>query len=319
MAESGIKCQSNAREIDMEQKSFHCIDECPNRDSNDGNCMHVGTDGEKMQCVDEWAEDKYYYLERYLNATYAPRDMYSKKGNAVYIDLFSGPGMCRIRMKKDEILGGVLRAVTRNKAPFNRIVLNDLSEANCQALAKRVKQAEVYNKAAEEITSLIVNDLVRTNFKYHFVYLDPFAPSQLPFSIIRELAQLKHLDVMIHFPIGPIRRNYKQWLTEKDTVLDSFLGTARWREMLIGFPSHLVANVLISLYLDQLKSVGFPTEGLGILGSEGQEYLSTSIAKVKNSRSVVLYYLILASKHKLAAKIWKSILKYDAGGQQSIL
>lgn len=302
----------------MAEAVYECQDECPLK-GPDGNCYHRGDDGDVVQCVDDWAEDKYYYLERYLKASRAARGKYSTNGNAVYVDLFAGPGKCRLKRKKIEIAGGALRAKTLEEAPFNRFIVNDISADNCRALKKRVPGAEIHNEDAKIAVETITNDLLKANYKYHFVFLDPFAPKVLPFSILRRLSELQHLDIMLHFPIGAIRRNYKQSLKAERTVIDNFLGTDKWRAEVKGKPESHADNAIVSLYLEQLMSLGFPSEGLGIIDATGKGYLSTTVAEIKNSKSVVLYYLILASKHPLAAKIWHSTLKYDAAGQTRLL
>lgn len=302
----------------MTEAVYECQDDCPLKD-RDSNCYYRGDDGEVVQCVDDWAEEKYYYLERYLIASREARNKFSVNGNAVYADLFAGPGICRIKRRKIEIAGGALRARTLQEAPFNRFILNDISSDNYRALKKRLPGAEAYNEDAKIVVGKIIDDLLKANYKYHFVFLDPFAPSVLPFSILRRLAELQRLDVMLHFPIGPIRRNFKQWLKTKHAVLDDFLGTNKWRQEIKGKPQSYADNIIVSLYLEQLNSLGFPIEGLGIIDDKGKSYLSTTVAEIKNSKSVVLYYLILASKHPLGAKIWQSTLKYDAVGQTRLL
>lgn len=302
----------------MPEAAYECQDDCPLKDSY-GNCYHRGDDGEVVQCVDDWAEEKYYYLERYLIASREARNKFSVNGNAVYADLFAGPGKCRLKRRKIEIGGGALRARTLQEAPFNRFIVNDISSDNYKALKERLPGAEVYNEDAKIFIDKIIDDLLKTNYKYHFVFLDPFAPSVLPFSILRRLAALQRLDVMIHFPIGPIRRNFKQWLKTGHAVLDDFIGTDKWRHDVKGKPQGHADNIIISLYLEQLKTLGFPIEGLGIIDDKGKSYLSTTVAEIRNSKSVVLYYLILASKHPLGAKIWQSTLKYDAAGQTRLL
>ena len=57
----------------------------------DGNCLIDGSDGFPIQCVGSWVEDKYFFLERYLNASREARRKFADKGNAVFIDLSAGP------------------------------------------------------------------------------------------------------------------------------------------------------------------------------------------------------------------------------------
>ncbi|MBF0556242.1 MAG: hypothetical protein HQK96_17115 [Nitrospirae bacterium] len=84
-----------------------------------GNCPAIGTDGLPIQCVGPWVEDKYYFLERYLLASKEARKKFAEKGNAVFIDLFSGPGRCVIENEDREIDGGGLRAFKCVEVPFN--------------------------------------------------------------------------------------------------------------------------------------------------------------------------------------------------------
>ena len=50
---------------------FACVDDdCPNRGKRDYNCAYPSEeDGYIVQCVDRWAEDKFFYFDRYLEAT----------------------------------------------------------------------------------------------------------------------------------------------------------------------------------------------------------------------------------------------------------
>jgi three-Cys-motif partner protein len=302
-------------------KPFTCIDnDCPNKDKDDHNCAYPSEeDGEVVQCVDRWAEDKFFYFDRYLEATRKARAKYSQYGNAVYIDLFAGPGKCRIKILKKEIPGGALRASSLGEAPFSRIILNDLSRNNCEALSQRIERAEIHNGDANIIIEAVVSDLLVAKYdKYHFAFLDPFATENLKFDTIRQLSKMKRIDIMINFPIGPIRRNYKKWLRRGGEILDEFLGTDEWRQIVAKSHEATFCNTLVDIYYRQLISVGFPEKGLGVIDEQGNDYLGASIARVKNSRNVVLYYLILASKHNLAANIWKSILKTPPSGQRGL-
>ena len=295
-------------------------DDCPNRNKDNYNCSYSSTtDNEVIQCVDKWAEDKFSYLERYLNATSKARVKFSSNGNAVYIDLFSGPGRSRIRGVKQEISGSALRILRIDNAPFNRIILNDLSTENCRALSRRVKRAEIYNGDANTIINDIVDELKKTNYKYHFVFLDPFAPKHLKFKSIKRLSELQRMDIMINFPIGAILRNVPKWISGEGSILDEFLGTHQWREEIEKKSRAQFCSIILSIYLDQLVSISFSKEGLGLIDEYGNEYHGTSIATIKNSRNVVLYYLILVSKHPIASGIWRSIIKIDSRGQRSLL
>jgi three-Cys-motif partner protein len=299
----------------ISQQNIDCQTDCPHLDKNQ-NCFYPGGDGEVVQCVGEWAKEKYYYLERYLSASKGARKKFSKYGNAVYIDLFAGPGKCRIRWTKEEISGGVLR-VKGIDVPFNRMILNDISYDNIKALKKRIDDTEIHNEDANKIISSIVDELLKTNYKYHFAYLDPSAPKHLNFQILKNLSMLDHVDLLINFPIESILRNYDKWLNGEGNILDNFLGTIKWRNEVKGMPKKRFLNITFAIYLEQIRSVGFPPEGLGFIDEEGN-YQYSFFPSVKNSNSVKLYYLILASKHKLGTKLWNSIQKYGPTGEQKL-
>ena len=73
----------------------------------DGNCPIPGSDGLPVQCVCPWVEDKYFFLEKYLNASCEARRKFADKNNAVFIDLFAGPGKCIIKNEKEKSIVAV--------------------------------------------------------------------------------------------------------------------------------------------------------------------------------------------------------------------
>lgn len=286
------------------------------KDEN-GNCLAQGSDGLTAQCVGPWVEDKYFYLERYLNASREARRKFSEKGNAVFIDLFAGPGKCIIREEKKEIDSGGLRALNRDEAPFNELFYFDIIRSNIESLEKRIeKNTNCHVELGDSNT--LVNDLVKKllkkYFRYHFAFIDPFGPDGLKFETIRELAKLDRMDLLIHFPIGAIKRNYKDWINKPNNILDQFLGTDSWHKEITGKDN--IFKVLIDIYKKQLISVGYPEEGLKMI-DEQNIYTEMSTVSVKNTRKVDLYVLILASKHPLAQQIWNSVIKTTPDGQRS--
>ena len=306
--------------LDRTRKVISCnCGNCPGVDE-DQNCPTSSCqDDLPVQCVDTWAEDKFSYFDRYLSASWGARIKYAEKGNAVYIDLYSGPGISRIKNKNKEIYGGALRAAKVPKAPFNKIILNDLSAKNCATIKSRIPDAEVYSRDANDVVNDIIDKLILTDYKLHFCFVDPFAPKHLNFRTLTALARLQKIDVMINLPIGPIRRSYKTWLrTGGGKILDDLLGTDEWRERLRKSPEADFCNVLLDIFYKQLVLIGFSPTGLGILDEAGNEYKGPNIATIKNSTNTSLYFLILASKNPLAAKLWKSIVNTSAKGQKNL-
>jgi three-Cys-motif partner protein len=296
---------------------------CKNVKDN-GNCFWMGRDGQPVQCVGVWAKDKYYFLERYLNASSEARRKFSDQGNAVFIDLFSGPGRCIVRENKTEITSGGFRATELREASFNEYIFCDIDETNIEAFKQRTQQIQnccnFYPGDSNKTINSTVSYLKQKDYRYHFAYIDPFAPENLSFNTLKTLAQFKRMDMLIHFPIGSIHRNLDNWMIKTDTILDIFLGTNVWREQIKDARKSTKHNdyyVLTNIFKEQLKSIGYPEEGLNLQESEGGLLAQLSAVSVKNTRNVNLYVLILASKHPLGQKIWNSIIKIDSKGQRS--
>jgi three-Cys-motif partner protein len=151
-------------------------DSCKDKISN---CAVPGADNLPVQCVGSWAEDKYYFLERYLNASKEARRKFSDKNNAVFIDLFAGPGTCIIRGEQKEIPSGGIRALRRDEAKFNEYFYFDISEVNADALRKRigaVPNCNVYCGDSNLLIKRLVDVLNRKDYRYHFAFIDPFGP-----------------------------------------------------------------------------------------------------------------------------------------------
>lgn len=285
----------------------------------EGNCPVLGEDGLPVQCVGTWVEDKYFFLENYLNASCEARRKFADRNNAVFIDLFAGSGKCIIKGEKREVFNGGLRALQRNEAPFNELFFFDINEANTEALLKRVN-----NRAGCHImcgdSNVLVSDLVKAllqkYYRYHLAFIDPFGPDNLKFNTLKELARLERMDMLIHFPIGAIKRNLPIWKKKTNTILDEFLGTDSWRNKIKELPNQ-VFKVLIDVFKEQLKTIGYPEKGLKLVSSDKDIYLGLPTVSVKNTKDVELYVLILASKHSLAQEIWTSIIKMDPKGQKS--
>jgi three-Cys-motif partner protein len=271
--------------------------------------------------VGPWVEDKYFFLERYLNASCEARRKFADKNNAVFIDLFAGPGRCIIKNEKKEIDSGGFRAFKRDEAPFNEYFYFDISSVNAKALEKRINSKSSCSvKCGDSNSSIneLVETLSRKPYRYHFAFIDPFGPDGLKFETLRNLAKLTRMDILLHFPIGSIKRNLGTWLRSKSTILDDFLGTDKWRKEIDGLSSDKIFKVLIDVLTEQLKSIGYPEEGLRMASSDRDIYAGLPTVLVKNTKEVELYVLILASKHSLAQKIWNSVIKIDRERQKDL-
>lgn len=286
-----------------------------------GNCKILGEDNLSVQCVGSWAEDKYFFLEKYLNATREARRKFSENENAVFIDLFAGPGKCIIRGSQEEILSGGMRALNKAEPSFNEYYYFDIQDINADSLKRRIAaKSNCFVECGDSniLIKKLVEKLEQKSYRYHFAYIDPFGPEGLKFETLKELAKLKKMDMMINFPIGPIKRNLSAWVKRVNTPLDNFLGIDKWRVKIKNVSKNKIYQVLIDTFKDQLKIIGYPEEGLRLAASDGNIHSGLPTVPVRNTRDVDLYVLVLASKHPLGQKIWNSIIKLGPDGQRGI-
>ena len=90
----------------------NCCDGCLDKEANTtGYCcdLKLDHDGFPSRCVGPWSYDKFYYLRRYCEIF--SKGMKNKWKNRVFIDLFSGPGRCRVRPQGEFTDGSPLIAL----------------------------------------------------------------------------------------------------------------------------------------------------------------------------------------------------------------
>ena len=152
----------------MELSEVQCISECPHRDTNSGNCPFPGDDGLPVQCVGEWAEDKYWFLGRYVEATRHARKKFWQNGNAVYVDLYCGPGRCRVRPTKKEVDNGAMKVMAHREVPFNEYHFVDAAPESVDALKQRASSRNSYYRA-DDSTKIIHELVAQLDYDIHHV------------------------------------------------------------------------------------------------------------------------------------------------------
>jgi three-Cys-motif partner protein len=272
------------------------------RDDN-GNCtVAVDTDGLPIQCVGEWAQKKkHHYIRHYLVATGPTRRKFNEDGpraGSTFIDLFAGNGRARVRETGEHIDGSPLIAINGDHERFTDVVLCELNAGNAEALRRRVagdrRVRVVEGDCNETIVQIIEDEMIPRN-GFGIALLDPFAPSALSFETVRRLASFPHIDLIINFPTGSIRRNFKN-----PEHVTRYMG--RRVDMLHGDD---VAE-LIPMYRRQLIDLGFTDDAI-------------NMPRITNGSNVTLYHLIFASKNRLGDTIWNSITQNAPNGQRSFL
>ena len=256
--------------------------------------------------VGSWVEDKHRLVALYdsLFST----GMKNKWDSRVYIDLYAGPGLLKVRDTAKFIWGSPIIALGA-KDPFDKYIFCENDAEALAALRQRVARhfptADVEfvegscDKQVDRISQFIPK-ASKTHHVLSFCFVDPFDLS-LQFSTIRKIAE-HFVDFLFLLALHmDANRNLSVYLDRKNRKIDDFLGIPDWRERweLLPEPKSF-PRFLAEMYAEQMQTLG---------------YLPVGFDKMKQVRSDVknlpLYHLALFSRHTLAFEYWEDVLKYS--------
>ncbi|MGA3094386.1 MAG: three-Cys-motif partner protein TcmP [Dehalococcoidales bacterium] len=283
----------------------------------DGICPYIlGNDRLPLRCIGFWAKDKLYYLQRYMSIfNSSMKDKWFKRA---YVELFAGPGLGIVRDSGQIISGSPLLAVEQPVA-FSRHIFVDINKAAVEALEKRVKQS----KSSIDVNFINgdCNDSIgeiRTRIDASYLILTFIDPTsmQTRFSAINDLTTNLHMDLIINFPLQAINRSYSYAMQGYERKFDDFFGTNEWKSVLNDVSDTRSAGAkLLDLYKGQLKKIGYGQ----IKDLSSDQQIASGDILVRGPKNIPLYYLIFASRSKIACKFWDEIQKTQANSQRRLL
>ena len=215
--------------------------------------------------VGAWVEDKHRLVALY--ETLFSTVMKRKWDVRVYVDLFAGPGVVRVR-ETDKFLFGSPFLALQVKDPFDKYIFCEKNPQSIEALTARVKKyfpsADVSfisgdcNEKAEEICNKI--PLASQNYKVlSFCFVDPYDLS-VKFSTISKIAA-RFVDFLMLLALYmDANRNLSHYLDSTNRKIDEFVGLADWRERwtaetFSGKPSF--PQFLAETYSRQMETLGY--------------------------------------------------------------
>lgn len=268
-----------------------------------------GDDGLPAEEVGVWAKEKHDYLCRYIDISRSARAKYLGSGpgkaGATYIDLFCGPGRCKVRDTGEWIDGGVVAAWKKSQeggAPFTQVFIGDLDTQRREAAATRLRQldapvVEIDGAAVSAVQQVIA----RLNaYGLHFAFLDPFNLEALDFRIIDALSKLKRIDMLVHVNQMDLQRNLVSNATSEDSAFDIF--APGWRNKVnVVRGQQEIRQSVFQYWRDQVASLGV--------------WPSADMKLITGSKNQPLYWLLLAAKHDLAHKFWVTASNVEGQGK----
>jgi len=275
-------------------------------------------DGLVMREAGSWAAEKLDYLCRYLNIFTTSMRLKNWRG-LHFIDLFSGPGKCKIKKTQQILLGSPLLAI-KLKHPFNKYFFVDFDHENIDSLKKRCETSKVAGNIeffvgdSNQLVKKIVQQIDLIDRQYiigkwpsmNLAFLDPEG-FELKWETVSLLGSISRMDMIIYYPqMGLSREMPKDIANPVDTKIDLFFGGREWRDIYNNYKIGQSQNLhrkLMDLYEEKLKKLGYV---------EFNEYEPLMRNTDKNAP---LYRLIFASKHPLGNEFWKQVTNRDIYGQ----
>jgi three-Cys-motif partner protein len=256
--------------------------------------------------VGSWVEDKHRLVALYdsLFST----GMKNKWGSRVYIDLYAGPGLLKIRDTNKLIWGSPILALGV-KDIFDKYIFCENDQKSLGALRSRVRNhfpaasvEFVPGSCDEQVDRIceLIPKATRTHHILSFCFVDPFDLS-LQFSTIKKVSE-HFVDFLFLLALHmDANRNLAAYLDIKNRKIDGFLGMPDWRDRWESLPEpKKFPRFLAQMYSEQMQTLG---------------YLPIGFEKMKQVRSDVknlpLYHLALYSRHELAYGYWDEVLKYS--------
>ncbi len=255
-----------------------------------------GDDGLPAEEVGVWAKEKHDYLCRYINISRSTRAKYlgRNKAGATYIDLFCGPGRCKVRDSGEWIDGGVVAAWKTShegNAPFSQVFIGDLDTERRHAAARRLRNlgapvVEVDGTAVDAVKPVIAQ---LNAYGLHFAFLDPFDLAALNFDIIVALSTLRRIDILVHISQMDLQRNVVTYATTHNSPFDTF--APGWRERVsIAQGQQELRQQIFQFWRDKVADLGV--------------WPSTDMRLLTGGNKQPLYWLLMAAKHSLPHKFW---------------
>jgi three-Cys-motif partner protein len=273
-------------------------------------CAAVSADDRlPVREVGRWTEEKLYFWNRYIEiTTSAMTGKATWPAGLVYVDLFAGPGVCRIKSSGRRIPGSALIAANAPKA-FRQILLVEMDPILAETCSQRLTKTRASNSfrmfqgdSNEVIGQLLpfIPDRAMT-----LAFIDPEG-LDAKFETIRTLTSDRRVDLLVLFADAyDVVRNVDQlYFKNLDSKLDQTLGpNSNWRQRWhsLGNQGGTQARALFAeIYKDQLRNeLGYQVFG----------------EKVMKSGKGPLYRLIYASKSTKGMEFWDKVTNKDAGGQ----
>jgi three-Cys-motif partner protein len=264
----------------------------------------IASDALPARSTGSWVLDKKHYFERYL-------DIFSRgvarkwTGKLSYVDLFSGPGRSIIRGSQEEVEGSPLVSLRYDFAHYVFVDVPEVLSSLRQRLSGHPKLSQV--TLIEGDCNAVIERVLKALPPNHLTlaFIDPTG-LQIQFSTIKRLVHNRKVDLLMTIQFGmAIRMNLPLYAQTEGAALSDFLGNSSWREDLQagGSPSQIARRIL-NRYVQQLRDLDYST------------VQDREIEIRSDESNLLLYFMVLASRHPLGKDFWRKATQIGPSGQR---
>lgn len=267
----------------------------------------IEDDGQVTPEVGAWSEDKYKLVGLYCGLF--STGMKYKWEQRVYVDLYAGAGIVKIRGTNRRLFGSPLIALT-TRDPFDLYIFCEENKSNLEALRRRAsriapdRKVEYVlgdcNKKVDKVCSLIPSPSP-TQKVLSLCCVDPYDIG-IRFTTIEKLSS-RFIDFLVLLAVYmDALRAYSHYLRPDNRKVDDFLGLPDWRDRweTVKLSGTKFPEFLATEYAKQMAKL---------------RYLNQPLYNMKRVRSdeknLPLYLLTLFSRHQRAYEFWDQVLKYS--------
>jgi len=250
-----------------------------------------------------WTEDKFDLIRLYCQIFSSA--MKIKWTTRVYVDLYAGSGLCRIKGREQVLLGSPLIALSVD-APFDRYIFCESAPERYSALKARVEKnyakydtrliPERFEEHIDEICSAIPSNSLALCF------VDPF-DCDFDIDNLKTISRCaRGVDFLCLLALQmDAKRNVPHYL-QPDSKIGRMIGNTTWR---------IRWNERTDIHEDFAKFLA--REFAQSMSEAG--YLETPLHQMRevktHDKNVPLYYLAMFSKNQTAFRLWAQVLKYS--------
>ena len=253
--------------------------------------------GPEGKGVGVWVpSEKHRLLCHYLSGS---RYAWSKWSSRVLIDPFAGPGRIQVAGESFTRDGGVVLAwrTLAKAAPFTSVFVGDIDRDRAKACEQRLVALGApvrafVGPAADTVKEMVAAVPTRS---LCLAYLDPYNLGFLSFSILRDLAKLRNVDLAINFCTMDLQRNVELEFDPNRTRFEDTAPGWRVHGAIRTASKQNLPMVFLRYWCQLVRDLGFEH--------------SQEMPLVRNNHGHGIYRMVFFARHEFPTGIWSDVAK----------